>query len=230
MWGYGGWTAIWLTTGGRELALTGLQGFDARVCVRGAGTTTAISVAVAARGCAARVAVVELGSRPARGGSPDEADAAVEPGNREAVEIALRGMPDIVIETAEAPSVHAASLEPAALGRRTWFLCPCPAERTVAPMRLIQARNLHPRGSAGAPPAIWARAMLFLESLHAALFAVINNRLQLDSVPDAFRTRTTSNAYPLRLLTSQNIELARLPARVAMGSPAALMLRRGEGS
>ena len=70
------------------------------------------------------------------------------------------------------------------------FLGLCPAERAPAPMPLIQLKNLHLRGSAGAPPAIWDLALRFLESLRADLSPLVSSRPGLDSMPDALGNAT----------------------------------------
>lgn len=171
------------------LTLIGGAGQEARVCVLGADIT-AVLAAVAVCGSGAPVAVVDPDPVRRELALKMGADAAVPPSDLDAVEHALGGKPELVIETAGAPAALAASLEIVAEGGRVLFLGLCPAERAPAPMRLIQLKSLSLRGSAGAPPAIWDPAIRFLESLRADLSPLVSSRPGLDSMPDALANAT----------------------------------------
>lgn len=180
------------------LALIGGARPGDRVCVLGADTM-GILAAVAVRGCGVSVAVADPDPVRRKVALQMGADAAMPPGDLDAVERVLGSKPNLVIEAAGAPAALAASLEIVADGGRVLFLGLCPAERTPAPMRLIQVKNLYLRGSTGAPFAIWDLAIRFLQSLRTDLSPIICTRFGLESVPDALQNVTGNLKVHIRV-------------------------------
>jgi len=167
--------------------LTAIGGVDpsTNVCVLGAGTI-GVFAAAAARACGAQVVVVEPNPLRHRVALQMGASVAIETATLEAVERALGCGPDLVIEAAGASTALASSLEIVASGGRVLFLGLCSAERTLAALRLIQIKNLHMRGSTGAPLAVWEPAIRFLTSATVDLAPVISYRFGLNNIADAF--------------------------------------------